>query len=54
MDSWLSKSPMPTNRGVIAASTFKSTFFVFGGESIVRTFDDTEQYFPHNDTWIIL
>ena len=42
---------MPTARSGIAAAALGGRIFVFGGESVRGTFDQTESYDPATDRW---
>ncbi|MCH7915782.1 MAG: galactose oxidase, partial [Deltaproteobacteria bacterium] len=45
------RASMPTARSGIAAAALGGRIFVFGGESVSGTFNQTESYDPATDRW---
>jgi N-acetylneuraminic acid mutarotase len=53
-DTWISKSPMPTTRGAVAAVAYNNKIYLFGGVNNGVTYDVSdvvEAYDPAKDTW---
>lgn len=48
LDTWASKSSMPTSRGYSGCAVINDTIFVFGG---YPAFTTIEKYYPASDTW---
>lgn len=53
-DKWTQIESMPSKRSGIAAATINNSFFVFGGEEFIRTFDNNEKYDTENGKWTSL
>ena len=49
--SWATQPDMPTPRGGIAAASWASSIFVFGGEGSQGTYDETESFDVTTQTW---
>jgi N-acetylneuraminic acid mutarotase len=50
-DSWKSLKPMPTARSGMAVTVMDNKIFVFGGEKLGGTFNQSEVYDPVLDVW---
>ena len=50
-DSWTILSPMPTKRSGLAASSFNSKIYAFGGQSLNGTFNTNERYDTERNVW---
>jgi N-acetylneuraminic acid mutarotase len=48
---WTTVEPMPSKRSGIAAAASNSSFFVFGGEDLTRTYGNNEEYNTQNGKW---
>jgi N-acetylneuraminic acid mutarotase len=48
---WTIVEPLPTKRSGIAAAASNSSFFVFGGEDLTRTYGNNEEYDTQNGKW---
>ena len=50
-NSWKSVKPMPTARSGMAVTVMDNKMFVFGGEKLGGTFNQSEVYDPAADVW---
>jgi Kelch motif len=48
---WTTVEPMPSKRSGIAVGASNSSFFVFGGEDLTRTYGNNEEYDTQNGKW---
>jgi N-acetylneuraminic acid mutarotase len=48
---WEIRAPLPTVRSGIAGASLKGKIFVFGGESNLGTYNQTESYDPAKNSW---
>jgi N-acetylneuraminic acid mutarotase len=48
---WTTVEPMPSKRSGIAVAASNSSFFVFGGEDLTRTYGNNEEYDTQNGKW---
>jgi N-acetylneuraminic acid mutarotase len=56
-DKWTAVEPMPSKRSGIAAAAINNSFFVFGGEvfggeGLIKTYDNNEEYDTQYGKWI--
>jgi N-acetylneuraminic acid mutarotase len=51
-DKWTAAEPMTSNRSGIAAAPINNSFFVFGGEDLIKTYGNNEEYDTQDGRWI--
>ena len=51
-EKWTAVEPMPSNRSGIAAAAINNSFFVFGGEDLIKTYGNNEEYGTQDGKWI--
>jgi len=51
-EKWTAVEPMPSKRSGTAAAAINNSFFVFGGEDIIKTHANNEEYDTQNGKWI--
>lgn len=52
-DKWVTLESMPSKRSGITASAYNGEIFVFGGEDLIRTFNNNEKYNTKTNQWHI-
>jgi N-acetylneuraminic acid mutarotase len=51
MDKWIKLDPMPSKRSGISAASINNTIYVFGGEDIIKTYNNNEKYNVKDNKW---
>ena len=51
-DKWTAVEPMASNRSGIAATSINNSFFVFGGEDLIKSYGNNEEYDTQDGRWI--
>ena len=51
-EKWTAAEPMPSKRSGIAAAAINNSFFVFGGEDLIKTYENNEEYDAQYGKWI--